>query len=60
MGTEKSRAAKIEWMIMMKDKIKDDDLLIRNFVVRFSSTKNTAKEILSIVRDQKLLDRRLE
>lgn len=60
MGTNKSRSEKIEWMIMMKNKIKPDELLLRTFCVRFSSTMHTAREIYNIVKDQQLLDRKLK
>lgn len=58
MGTNLGRAAKIDWMRLMRPKIMDENLLLRTFCVRFSSTMFTAKEILGIVKDQKLIDQR--
>lgn len=49
MGTEKSRAIKIEWMTMMKSKVKDRQVLLNTFMVRFSCTRQNAKEILDLV-----------
>ena len=60
MGTEKTRLEKIQWMMDMKHKIRDKGLLIRNFIIRFSSTEKTAKEIYNIVVDQQQLNRRLK
>ena len=60
MGTDKTREEKIDWMRMMSKKIEDKKLLLRTFCVRFSSSMHTAREILNIVKDQKLLDRRLK
>ena len=60
MGTNQSRAEKIEWMLLMKNKIKSDTLLLRTFCVRFSSSMHTAREIFGIVKDQKLLDKTLK
>ena len=60
MGTKKTSEEKIDWMRMMSKKVKDEKLLLRTFCVRFSSTMNTAKEKLAIVKDEKLLDRRLK
>jgi len=60
MGTSKTRELKIDWMRMMSKKVKDEKLLLRTFCVRFSSTMHTAQEILHIVRDEKLVDRKLK
>ena len=60
MGTDKSSEEKLDWMRMMRPKIKDEKLLLRTFIVRFSSTIKTAKEKLDAVKDGKLLDRRLK
>jgi len=60
MGTNKGRQEKIRWMIQFMNTYKDEKLLLRVFCVRFSSTMFTAKEILGIVKDQKLLDKRLK
>lgn len=59
MGTNRSREEKIKWMLQHLKLIKDDDLLIRTFCVRFFSTRKTAIEILSIVRDTKLVNKKL-
>ncbi len=55
MGTEKTRAEKIEWMMDMIPKIKDKGLLLRNFMIRFASTEKTANEVYNLCRDQKRL-----
>ena len=60
MGTNKTSEEKIDWMRMMCKKVKDEKLLLRTFCVRFSSSMHTAREKLNIVKDQKLLDRRLK
>lgn len=57
MGTEKTRAQKIKWMIKMKEKHPElaKDFIIRQFVLAFHSTKHTAAEIWDIVEGQKQL-----
>ena len=55
MGTERTRAEKIAWMMEMKHRIKDKGLLLRNFMLRFSSTEKTANEIYNIVHEQDTL-----
>jgi len=60
MGTNKGREEKIRWMIQNLRVHKDEKFMLRVFCVRFSSTMFTAKEILGIVKDQKLLDKRLK
>lgn len=49
MGTEKSRLEKIKWVDAVKDKM-DEEKLISEFCLLFSSTPRTCKEILKILK----------
>ncbi|MHA1401608.1 MAG: hypothetical protein ACTSQE_14755 [Candidatus Heimdallarchaeaceae archaeon] len=53
MGTEKTRRQKIDWMRDMARRIKDEEALIRHFMLVFATTKHTAQEIYNIVKWQK-------
>jgi len=59
MGTNKSRAEKIEWMKMAIKVFKGNkDMIRRNFIVKFHSTKNTFNEIWETIIWQKTLDQK--
>lgn len=60
MGTSKTRYEKIEWMKMAVKAFKDDEVILKNFVIKFHSTMNTAKEVLNTIRWQKTLNQTLD
>lgn len=53
MGTDKTRAEKIEWLKMAIKRIKDKDIIRKNFIVKFHSTRNTFNEIWDTIKWEK-------